>query len=359
MAFALLAVAVASWTLTAACTPKPSGAAHAAVHDQPAAHKAAARQPLRSSSGQDAGVRASTQPTPFRVMTYNVRHDDSKDDALGRGWMTRRSQVLQLVLDTAPDIVGFQEISRIRGLPAPEQPEAYVRAHLEPAGYRMVPGKGGSPKSIFYKASRFSVEPMSTPHAAFLWPDPHATMCPDEGPPMFVKEASHRSATWCVLRDQQTGRRLFVVNAHLASGKALSAARVHQAHCVRQIVARLAGDLPVVLLGDLNATVDTPELRELVGPSVAGAITLDDTGSPAGEGSFNGFCERHCKPRGKIDFVLQRGLRIVEPARVIKLKPGGTWPSDHMPVLATLEFPGIDGADAGSAEDSGTLDGGG
>jgi hypothetical protein len=176
--FALLAAAVATWTLTAAWASKSRGTARAAV-DPTLARKAKA--PRRSSLGseQDTSTPALVRPDSFRVMTYNVRYDNPRDEALGRGWMSRRTLVLQVVLDLLPDIVGFQELARTHRLPESEQPDAFMKARLEPAGYRVVPGIGTSPTNIFYKASRFSVEASSSPHATYLWPDPRATMCPD------------------------------------------------------------------------------------------------------------------------------------------------------------------------------------
>jgi endonuclease/exonuclease/phosphatase family metal-dependent hydrolase len=306
-------------------------------------------------SGQDASLVCEARETtatatsgpaaPFRVMTYNVRHYSAADNLTGHGWMARRDHVIELVLDTAPDIVAFQEIAKAP-LPAWQQPASFIRHRLAAAGYALVAGTGAIPEHMFYKTSRFSLEKHPMPESAYLWPDRRAAFCSREVGRQFLPQGSNRSASWCVLRDELTGKRLFVMNVHLASGKRLAPARVHQVRCLENIIARFAGGLPVVLLGDFNATLDAPELRQLVDPSLVGTEHLQDSGSPPGEGSFNGFCEQ-CSPTRKIDFAFERGLRVSEPGHPIARKFGGLWPSDHMPVAAAFEFPSVSDKDPG------------
>jgi endonuclease/exonuclease/phosphatase family metal-dependent hydrolase len=90
-------------------------------------------------------------------------------------------------------------------------------------------------------------------------------------------------------------------------------------------LARLAREAsgPVVVLGDLNAPVDAPELATLT-------ETLDDgfaqAGIPTGDAR-----RRSCGP-WSIDHILTRGLDV-EDCRVDRAAGGA---SDHLPVVATL-----------------------
>jgi endonuclease/exonuclease/phosphatase family metal-dependent hydrolase len=97
--------------------------------------------------------------------------------------------------------------------------------------------------------------------------------------------------------------------------------RRSQAAFVAHVAAALEG--PLVVAGDLNATIDSPVLQPL-------AEALDDaftaTGTPPGDAA-----RLSCGPMA-IDHILARRLRAVE-CRVVR-DAGDA--SDHWPVLATL-----------------------
>ena len=82
-------------------------------------------------------------------------------------------------------------------------------------------------------------------------------------------------------------------------------------------------DGPVVLLGDLNAAIEDPELA-----SLRGAFTdaFEAVGVPAGDS------RRQTTANARIDHALIRGLRVVDCA--VRAEAGDA--SDHWPVAATL-----------------------
>lgn len=110
-----------------------------------------------------------------------------------------------------------------------------------------------------------------------------------------------------------------VVSAHLAH--AGSRQRAVQAEALIRVAADRAG--PMVVLGDLNAAIDAPELHSL-------AATMVDAFAAVGIAS--GDVRRHsCGPL-PIDHVLVRGF-AVDDCRVVT-EAGDA--SDHLPVVATL-----------------------
>ena len=49
---------------------------------------------------------------------------------------------------------------------------------------------------------------------------------------------------------------------------------------------------------------------------------------------------REPKPGGRrIDWVLVRGIASVSRAEAMLFRPGGVWPSDHLPVRVHLDLP--------------------
>jgi endonuclease/exonuclease/phosphatase family metal-dependent hydrolase len=82
----------------------------------------------------------------------------------------------------------------------------------------------------------------------------------------------------------------------------------------------------VVLLGDLNATPESPEIA---------AITEDlaDTWVAAGEGE--GFTYDAATPHARIDYVLTSSDVVAKAAAVVTSDA-----SDHLPVVVDLVLPG-------------------
>ena len=115
---------------------------------------------------------------------------------------------------------------------------------------------------------------------------------------------------------------VWVLSTHLAYAGAEQ--RRGQAAAVAARIGELDG--PVVLLGDLNARVEDPELEPL-------RHALDDAfalgGVPPGDD------RRHSSGKVAIDHVLVRGLRVID----CQVDPTAGDASDHLPVVATLEVP--------------------
>ncbi len=86
-----------------------------------------------------------------------------------------------------------------------------------------------------------------------------------------------------------------------------------------------SSDPPVVLMGDLNATPGSPEVREL-------GRHLVDSWTTAGNGA--GFTHSTRRPSRRIDYVFVSADLVVQSATVVHADA-----SDHLPVLATLALP--------------------
>lgn len=96
---------------------------------------------------------------------------------------------------------------------------------------------------------------------------------------------------------------------------------------VEAILAELSAvDTSVVLLGDLNAEPDTPEIERML-------TELTDAWSIAGVGDGHTFSASD--PHARIDYVLSSDGMAARSAAVVSSDG-----SDHLPVVATLVLPG-------------------
>ena len=255
-------------------------------------------------------------PAPLRVMSVNVRVPvDTEGPAR---WEARREALARVIADADPDLVGTQEL-------VPAQ-AGFLAARLPRyAWFGRARGGGQDDErmGIFYRSDRLRLldsghfwlsETPSVP-GSISWDHPYPRML-----------------SWGLFERRADGRRLYLLNTHLPHRAGDGAARERGAALILQHVAGLPAGLPVVLVGDFN---DVP------GSRVHLALTgeLPDAWEQAPrregpEGSFHGFTGQADR---RIDWVLQRGLRVRE-ARHVDARVDGILPSDHYPVLVELDW---------------------
>lgn len=165
----------------------------------------------------------------------------------------------------------------------------------------------------------------------------------------------HRQAVWAAIDAPAPVGRLVVVTTHLDWQFDLSATRVSQATAVARLVDSLRNDpatgFPTVLLGDLNATPDSDEVRLLTGasaPPVPGLVFTDawPAAGNAGPGwtwdGTNPYLADATWPNRRIDYVLvswprPKPVGSVAQCRLAGQDPvDGVVPSDHAAVVADL-----------------------
>jgi endonuclease/exonuclease/phosphatase family metal-dependent hydrolase len=113
-----------------------------------------------------------------------------------------------------------------------------------------------------------------------------------------------------------------VFNTHLQHDSQVE--RLAQVDLIRQVLA--TADRSVVLLGDLNATPDSPEIGGLTDLVVDAWVT-------AGVG--DGFTYDAATPHARIDYVMSSGDVVARTAAVVTSDA-----SDHLPVVVDLALPG-------------------
>lgn len=133
------------------------------------------------------------------------------------------------------------------------------------------------------------------------------------------------------------GRRLCVVNTHTEAWDA-DVRDAQRDELLARIDAEVGPDVPVVLVGDLNATPDRVGIRAPYGDAWTGAGGDPDGGQTCGQSGDLSNSESDLRER--IDYVFTRGLSV-RTCRVVggeadDRTPSGLWPSDHAAVVAGL-----------------------
>jgi endonuclease/exonuclease/phosphatase family metal-dependent hydrolase len=250
----------------------------------------------------------------LKVMTYNLRFDNPADSV--NAWPNRKQKVFDLLSKYDPDVIGVQE-ALLHQL-------TDITGNL--GAYRFI-GVGrddgkqkGEYAAILYKSTEFDIADQGT-----FWLSEHPKIPGSKD----WDAAITRVATWAIMVDKKTSARFFVLNTHFDHiGKE---ARRQSALIIKDKVSKLAGKLAVIITGDFNSTREEDPYKEMVSGKVI-SVT-DPVGNPRGT-----FCTFKVKGPDcrAIDYIFISQQWQSENYSVITDNDGIHYPSDHLPVMATL-----------------------
>ena len=249
-----------------------------------------------------------------RVLTWNILCGSERGGPWTRhGWAVRKDALKSAIETARADILCVQEAR-------PEQVESV--AGMLP-GYRRV-GVGrddgrsaGEHCAIYFDASRFEELGGGT-----FWLEE-----PADVPPTLTLLGPKRICTWVRLRDSRSGRCFRVYNLHLYLTES---ARVQSSRLILDRIAQGDADDAVLVAGDFNATPDATDRRlfEEAGLKACSELAGDSPRTPTYQ--FYGI-----RLRSLDEILVNRGWRVMS-RRVLDVKPGNTFPSDHFGVMADL-----------------------
>lgn len=257
------------------------------------------------------------QPT-INVATYNLRLNIASDGA--NAWPNRKDAVKALIQYHELDIVGTQEglIDQIEDL-ATMDGFAYV-------GVGRDDGKrAGEFAAIFYKKARFTV----MEHGDY-W----LSETPDRPGKGWDARCCNRIASWAKMRDRRSGKLFYVFSVHFDHEGVV--ARRESAHLMLRKMRELAGNHPLLCLGDFNSTPDSEPIS-IMSAGLRDAYRVSETAPYGPVGTFNDF-KLEAELKNRIDYIF-----VNSPVKVIRYGAltdsiGARFPSDHLPVVARVAF---------------------
>ena len=285
---------------------------------------ASCHAPARATPAVAAPVVAAAAP-PLRVMSFNLRLDTPADGE--NAWPHRRDWVAGLIRFHAPDAIGVQEALAHMLTDLDARLPGFDRVGVGRADGR----DGGEFSAILYRADRLDLLDSGT-----FWLSPTPELPGSRG----WDAAIERVATWARFRDRRTGCRLLHLNTHF--DHIGEQARQESARLIRRRLDSLAGELPVVVTGDLNAEPQSAPYRIFTRDTIAGAIgPLRDAFSASRGGHYGPTSSwtafKAIEPGRRIDYVLvSPDLPVLQHA-ILPDSWDGRFPSDHLPVVAVLD----------------------
>lgn len=250
------------------------------------------------------------------ITCYNIRYANTHDGDFA--WEKRSDKVLQKLRLDDSDIVGMQEVLAVQ--------MDFLTAGLtdySSVGVGRDDGKrGGEFAPIFYKKDKFSCL-----DSGFRWLSPTADV-----PSIGWDAACIRLATWIVLENKESKKKLLVINTHY-DHVGLTARNNSSA-----IILSLADSLEkkyscaTVLMGDFNSQASDQALAEIV--STFDNALCSCSGIP--ENTYIGFPGQKESP-AVIDHIFVRGGLKADGYKVDTSNYGLGQLSDHLSVHCIVE----------------------
>ncbi len=266
-------------------------------------------------AGGQAAPEAACPETDLIVASYNIRYNTPNDGE--NAWPNRKEQVKALIRYHEFDIFGTQEglIGQLNDLS--EMPEYAFTGVGRDDGQQ-----AGEHSAIFYKKSRFE-----------LLDDGDFWLSETPGEPSYGWEAKHRRiCSWGKFNDKLTGKMFFVFNAHF-DHQAVEARR-QSGILVVEKMKEIAGDAPILFLGDLNSTPDTEQIITIKS-FLNDAYEVSKMPSYGPVGTFNSF-NFNAPMERRIDYIFVSDDFSVQKYGVLTDSYDAKYPSDHQPVVAKV-----------------------
>lgn len=262
------------------------------------------------------------KPLDLTVMTFNIRLDFAGDSL--NNWQYRKDVAAEIIRKNNVDIVGGQEVFLNQLNDLKERLPEYNSVGVG----REDGAEKGEFSPLLYRKDKFTEEKSGT-----FW----ISETPEVAGSMGWDAAYMRVASWAILKDNSTGRRIFAINTHLDHVGVT--ARNEGTKLILNKIAELSEGLPVILMGDFNTTADSDAYKNITNPEKEGhlidskSIAAKVTGT---DWTFHDFGRLPDDKRERIDYIFVSKQIKVSEYETTADKLNDIFLSDHKPVLARI-----------------------
>ncbi|HKK82223.1 MAG TPA: endonuclease/exonuclease/phosphatase family protein [Prolixibacteraceae bacterium] len=251
------------------------------------------------------------------IASYNLRLDIASDGI--NAWTNRKAMVKSLIQFHEFEIVGTQEgfhhqLKELLDLPG-----------FDYSGAGRDDGKkAGEHSAIFYNTKRFNLLDNGD-----FW----LSETPDV-PSMGWDANYKRICSWVQLNDTYNNDVFYVFNVHFDHQAKI--AREQSAILLLQKIEEIAGDAPVICMGDFNSVPETIQIQNIK-ESFLDAYDVTELPPYGPVGTFNRF-KMDAPLKDRIDYIFVSAHFKVEKYGVLTDSFKQRYPSDHMPVVVRLRM---------------------
>lgn len=257
--------------------------------------------------------------TALTIATYNLRFNNPNDGI--NAWPNRKEDVKALIRFHDFDIFGTQEglIDQIRDL-AEMSEYAYT-------GKGRDDGKeAGEHSAIFYKKDRFKLLASGD-----FW----LSETPDVPGKGWDAKCCNRICSWGKFKDLRTKKQFYFFCVHFDHQGVV--AREESGKLMVKKIKEIAGNSPVISVGDFNSTPETMQIKEMQ-TILRDSYQITETPPYGPVGTFNDF-KFNAPLKHRIDYIfVSPGIRMLKYGVLTDSKEQ-RYPSDHQPVMIQAILP--------------------
>jgi len=252
------------------------------------------------------------------MITYNIRYDNPNDGE--NIWENRKTKMAGLLNYYEPSFLGIQEglLNQVE----------YLDQSLLAYDYIGVGRDDGKQKgefcAIFYDTRTYKVILDST-----FW------LSETPGTPSNGWDANlNRIVTYGLFENLETKERIWVMNTHFDHRGKM--ARENSARLISERIKIINEDnLPLVLMGDFNATSDQKPIQ-ILKANLSDALEISEKPLYGPPGTSNGFRQEEIVRR--IDYLFTRNVKVLSYSHIDDRRDNNYHVSDHMPVLMIIDL---------------------
>ncbi|MFZ4543886.1 MAG: endonuclease/exonuclease/phosphatase family protein [Saprospiraceae bacterium] len=264
-----------------------------------------------------------SQMNVINMMTFNIRLSTAEKDTLDN-WEHRKQKVYDVIDFMDTDIFGVQEAKpdQLKDL------QKYYGSSYKYIGLPRETGVNGEFCAIFYSPSRFEVLAENT-----FWLSEN----PQNSGVKGWDAACPRIVTYGKFKDKIYDKTFFVFNTHFDHIGQI--ARRESAKLLLQKVSEIAGEQPVMVMGDFNSKPKdepiTTLCKEFDQTTLIDSKELSLSRHFGPTGTFNGFGTKETSNE-PIDYIfIKNSVRVLKHA-TLSTSWNGRFASDHFPVFARI-----------------------
>ena len=257
----------------------------------------------------------------FKVMTFNIRFDNPADGE--NSWDRRKQFLVETIKESEPDFIGTQE-----GL---YHQLEFIDSSLSRYSWfgvgRDDGRKAGEYTAVFYNTVRFDLIEQNT-----FW----LSETPDK-PGLGWDAVCNRTVTWGLFFDRLLKKEIYVFNTHF--DHVGNIARLESARLILKMIPEITSGKSFVLCGDFNVSPESNVYSELTKDEyLFDSRRISTTSAQGPQATFNGFNFGQVEGN-PIDFIFVSNQLEVLDHKTIDKSLNRRYPSDHFPVLITVNPP--------------------
>ena len=253
----------------------------------------------------------------YKLISYNIKYDNVKDTV--NSWEKRKNKMVSLIEYYHPAFLGIQEglLRQVEFMDESLPAYSYIGVGREDGQEK------GEFSAIFYDATKFKVINSST---FWLSESPKSVS-------VGWDAALERICTYGLFEDLNTKERIRVFNTHFDHRGQV--ARKESATLIIKKIQQINEDqLPLVLMGDFNATPDEGPIQ-ILKTQLNDALEISEEPLYGPPGTFNGFDDRIISRR--IDYFFTDNLHVLSYTHIDDRLNTNRHISDHLPVLIIVK----------------------